>query len=97
MDWLPAAAAVDGAAAGDEHERPTGILADEPGSGEEPLLGERVGRVAGHGTGLGGPRQHLPQERVVGITRPHPGHESPRHEQREARGRAGRLGGDREL
>ena len=52
------------------------------------LFLEWVGGEANHVFAFGRPWQHLQQERIARITRPHPGDEPSRHEQRKLAGSA---------
>ena len=58
-------------------------LCSSPGCRVGRVVVDRIGHEARHVGQFVGQRQHLPQQRVGRVARPHPGHETARHEQRK--------------
>ena len=92
-----AVAAVDRAATGRQQKHAASILLYEPRRRQRMLLLQGIGGEACHVRPFSRPWQHLQQQRIVRVTRPHPGDEPPRHEQRKITGGTACTRGERRV
>ena len=81
-----AVAAVDRADAGRHQQHAALVLVQQPRLTRRLGVADRIGHESGHVVEFFRQRQHLSQERVVRVARPHPGHEPARGKQGETPG-----------